>query len=488
MGEADDMELIYSLVGYPNETEWIEFKEGNSDPERIGRDISALANVAAYLGRPRAYKIWGVEDDTHALVGTQFDPYHAKGKGNQDLQIWLRLFLSLHASYEFRCIERNGLRFVVLETDAAVGQPVCFDKAPFIREGSSTVRLQPGSAKEARLWERLQAGDFELKIAERDVELDALPSKLDIDAYFGLLGLRRPTALEDALPFLEEQDLIRKQDNGRYSILNLGALLVAKSLSSFAGLRKRPIRVVSYAGKDVLDKTSDVTFDVGYALALEQANRHLLTLLPQSERIDGAYRRMRAEYPERAVRELLSNMVIHQDLSDTQSSPVVSVFNGRIVFSNPGQSLVPKERMLNAQPKSRNSALAGLLRQMHLCEEQGSGWDIVVASCEAFHMAAPKVESDEGLGTNVTLYSGDSYSRMKKAERREAVYWHACLMYARDDSMGNQSLRERFGLSDSRKDTVAISRLIKECCDEGLIKDEDEDAGDKFRRYIPYWA
>ena len=47
---------------------------------------------------------------------------------------------------------------------------------------------------------------------------------------------------------------------------------------------------------------------------------------------------------------------------------VVSVFNGRIVFSNPGQSLVPKERTLNAQPESRNSALAGLLRQMHLCE------------------------------------------------------------------------------------------------------------------------
>ena len=54
---------------------------------------------------------------------------------------------------------------------------------------------------------------------------------------------------------------------------------------------------------------------------------------------------------------------------------------------------------------------------MHLCEEQGSGWDIVVASCEAFHMAAPKVESDEGLGTNVTLYSGDAYSRMKSAGR-----------------------------------------------------------------------
>lgn len=132
--------------------------------------------------------------------------------------------------------------------------------------------------------------------------------------------------------------------------------------------------------------------------------------------------------------------------------------------------------------------MAGLLRQMHLCEEQGSGWDIVVASCEARHMAAPRVESEEDLGTRVTLYAGDAYSRMKKAERKDAAYWHACLMCARDDAMCNQSLRERFGLDASRKNTVAISRLIKECCDDGIIKDEDEDVGDKYRRYLPFWA
>lgn len=39
MGEADGMELIYSLIGYPDETEWLEFKESNSDPVRTGRDI-----------------------------------------------------------------------------------------------------------------------------------------------------------------------------------------------------------------------------------------------------------------------------------------------------------------------------------------------------------------------------------------------------------------------------------------------------------------
>ena len=51
MGTQETMELIYSLAGFPNETEWIEFKESNSEPTRIARDISALANSAAYLGK-----------------------------------------------------------------------------------------------------------------------------------------------------------------------------------------------------------------------------------------------------------------------------------------------------------------------------------------------------------------------------------------------------------------------------------------------------
>ncbi len=488
MGEASDMELIYSLIGHPNETEWLEFKEGNNDPERIGRDISALANTAAMLGRSHGYKIWGVEDQGHALVGTSFDPYHAKGKGNQDLQIWLRTMLSLHASYEFNVIEHDGKKYVVLIIDAALHQPVCFDRAAYIRTGSSTTRLTPGSALELKLWNRLQSEDFESRPAERDCDLSEIEEKIDIDAYFSLLDMRRPSELKTAVDFLMGQGLVSAQDNGRYAINNLGALLVGKQLTSFSGLRKRPIRVVSYYGTDLLDKASDTTFDCGYAIALSRAEEHISSLLPKQDKLDGAFRKLETPYPKQAIRELLSNMVIHQDLADMHSSPVVSVFQGRIEFSNPGMSLVPKEHMLNAQPKSRNAALAGLLRQMHLCEEQGSGWDIVVASCEREHLAAPKVESDEALGTRVTLYEGDAYSRMKKAERKDAVYWHACLMCAKGDSMGNQSLRERFGLDDSRKNMVSISRLIKECCDEGLIKEEDEDAGDKYRRYIPFWA
>lgn len=50
--------------------------------------------------------------------------------------------------------------------------------------------------------------------------------------------------------------------------------------------------------------------------------------------------------------------------------------------------------------------------------------------------------------------------------------------------MSNQSLRERFGLSDEKKNTVAMSRLTRARLEEALIKEEDEGAGAKYRRYI----
>lgn len=43
--------LIKELISISTETEWLEFKYNNLDPQMIGSDISALANSAAYRGK-----------------------------------------------------------------------------------------------------------------------------------------------------------------------------------------------------------------------------------------------------------------------------------------------------------------------------------------------------------------------------------------------------------------------------------------------------
>ena len=66
--------LVRELCKLPRETEWVEFKLNNADPQKIGEYLSALANAAALNGKAFAYLMWGVEDETHRIVGTSFSP------------------------------------------------------------------------------------------------------------------------------------------------------------------------------------------------------------------------------------------------------------------------------------------------------------------------------------------------------------------------------------------------------------------------------
>ncbi len=61
-------DLVRELRALPTETEWVEFKVNNTNPEVIGKNISALSNGAALHGRPFGYLIWGVEDSTHDII------------------------------------------------------------------------------------------------------------------------------------------------------------------------------------------------------------------------------------------------------------------------------------------------------------------------------------------------------------------------------------------------------------------------------------
>lgn len=85
--------LVIELCKLPNETGWVEFKHNNCDPKMIGEDISALANSAVIADRSHAYMIWGINDSTHEIIGTNVRLKQEK-KGNQEIENWLRYMLS----------------------------------------------------------------------------------------------------------------------------------------------------------------------------------------------------------------------------------------------------------------------------------------------------------------------------------------------------------------------------------------------------------
>ena len=66
----------------------------------------------------------------------------------------------------------------------------------------------------------------------------------------------------------------------------------------------------------------------------------------------------------------MANALIHQDLSITGTSPLIEIFLDRIEITNPGILLIPKDRLIDFPPKSRNEDLASMMRRMHFCEEK----------------------------------------------------------------------------------------------------------------------
>jgi len=73
---------------------------------------------------------------------------------------------------------------------------------------------------------------------------------LDYPAYFSLQEKSIPEGFDNILHYLLEDDLVKKQDNGRFSITNLGAILFAKRLLDFPGIARKAVRIVQYNGKN----------------------------------------------------------------------------------------------------------------------------------------------------------------------------------------------------------------------------------------------
>ena len=476
--------LVLELIKYPTELPWLEFKHNNYKPQTIGQDISALANGAALEDRHAAYFLWGIDDTTHEIVGTEYNLQNLK-KGDQELENWLRSLLSQNADFEFQPVLINGNRVGVMTIQPAVMQPVAFEKAAYIRVGSYTKKLQDHPALQARLWNKLQNHHFEDQPAQENLSLPEAIKLLDYGIYFDLTGINQPSDQAGIAHYLAEDGILIRQDNGMFTITNLGAILLAKKLSDFPRVARKAIRVVQYEGTNRMNMLRENVGDKGYAVGFEGLMTFIEALIPSKETITSALREKNTAYPLLAIREAVANALIHQDFSISGTGPTVELFDNRIEIINPGTPLVDIQRIIDNPPKSRNEKLASLMRRFRMCEELGTGWDKIVISCEGNQLPAPRIELYEE-NTKVTLYSFRQFSDLSQDEKLLACYLHACVLYVQGEYMTNSSLRERFGLPQTSSGSV--SRLIKEALDRQLVKPFDPETSNKYMKYVPIWA
>lgn len=339
--------------------------------------------------------------------------------------------------------------------------------------------------RQRALWDQLRSNAWETGVAQPFADEDAVLARLDMESYFELLGLPPPGSAKRILSALEQDGLITPDVGGKWNVHNLGAILFAKDLRDFQpGLARKAVRFVVYDGDG---RTATVThredFVRGYASGFEALNAHVNTLLPAREEGDAPIRDARALVPPVAIREVTANALIHQDMTVGGAGPTIELFRNRLEITNPGAPLVAPERFIDFPPRSRNEALASLMRRFGLCEELGTGVDKVIAAAEQERLPPPEFQG-EANATRTILFGPRRFAEMTTEERQRACYQHTVLRYLDGNRMRNATLRERFGVAEHN--SAQISGVIRHALNARLIRPADR--ARPRSGYVPFWA
>jgi len=141
------------------------FKLNYSDSQSIGEYIAALSNSACLHKKKKAYLVFGIEDETHNILGTTFKPKKRK-IGNEELENWLIRQLEPRIDFVIHEFQFNGKPIVLFEIDAVNNTPVKFMGIAYIRVGSYKKRLSAHPEKERKIWKSQPDYDWSAQICE----------------------------------------------------------------------------------------------------------------------------------------------------------------------------------------------------------------------------------------------------------------------------------------------------------------------------------
>jgi len=371
MSIDDRIALIDRLRALPTETEWFEFKRNYCEPQVLGEYLSALANAASLASEARGYLVFGIDNDTHAVVGTRIDPYAMKGKGNQDLLPWLGAGLRPNTGIDVHVVEHPDGRIVLVEVGPAREQPVAFFGTAWVRVGSSKTELTKHPEKARALWTR--GTDWSAETCDRASLADLDPqavAKAREQFVVKHPGQASDVATWDDLTFLNKAKVLKQG-----ALTNAALLLLGRAESTT--LLAPAVAKISWILKDADNGELDYEH-VGppFLLASDRLLNRIRNLTVRALPSGTLFPQEITQYDPWVIREALHNSLAHQDYG-RHGRVVVVEFPDHVLVSNVGDFLPGKIETVISQdaPQAiyRNPFLADAMVELNLIDTQGGG-------------------------------------------------------------------------------------------------------------------
>lgn len=348
--------VVQSLIQYNAEEEWFEFKENWFEHHAIGEYISAISNAAALRGKESGYFIWGVNNETHEIVGTTVN--YQKDYNKEPFQHYLARLLTPDLYFSFNEIEVQGKRVVVLDIPAAKTVPTSFDGIRYIRIGSSKEKINKYPEREAQLFNVLTNGLPTIETVESEYQ------NLTFVRLFTYYAGRGITLRQETF----EKNLGLRTKDGKYNMM-------AQLLSDDCHM---PIRISIFRGETKAAPLFSVREfgNTCILLALDKILEYsdVINLIQTDERNRIMERKEVSLFNADAYREAVINAFVHNKWIDG-NAPMITVFSNRIEILSRG-TLAPEqtiEGFFLGESIPVNRKLSDLFLQLHISERSGRG-------------------------------------------------------------------------------------------------------------------
>lgn len=395
------------------ENEVVEFKQAGNDydTDKIGEYFSALSNEANLRSADRAWLVFGINNKTRAVVGSDYrmETERLQSLKNQIAQatepsITLR---------EIHVLNHPKGRVVLFEIPPAPrGIPIAWKGHYFARAGESRTSLGLDKLDEIR--QQTLQQDWTAQIIA-----DATLANLDEEAVH---KARESFAQKYANRFATDEvmnwplttflDRARLTQNGQ--ITRTALLLLGKAESAYF-LLPNPAQIAwKLEGQERAYEHFGPPFFLSTTLLYQRIRNIQLRILPQDELIPVEV----SKYNQKIVLEALHNCIAHQDYA-RNGRVVVTEQPDRLIFENEGGFFEgqPDEYIEGDKTprRYRNPFLTQAMAELNMIDTMGYGIHLIYRGQVQRYFPLPDYDLSQASAVKMTLYGGvvdPAYSRL----------------------------------------------------------------------------
>lgn len=393
--------LVDSLRAYSAEQTWFELKTNCADVMRIGKYLSGLSNAALLANQPFGYLVYGVDDVTHEVEGTNFDPLREKTRGKdkgEELVNYLQRGLRDSAvSYDVYSVKVRGKRVCIFEIEAAKIRPVEFYGEGFCRVGSTLTELKKNVSLEREIYNHLTS-DWSARtipgvgLEAIDKEALAFARKQYTEKYKDASFANQIEKWDD-WTFLEKAKLAIEGRLTFAAIVLIGKEEAEHWISPYVARITWNLMAADGRVRDYVHFKIPLILSVGRVF--DKIRNLNLREMP-----DGTlFPRTLKQYDNWVFREALHNCVAHQDYA-RRASIVVSEYEDKVELCNVGNFAPGSvEAVLKNKGRPRhypNRQLVDAMVELKMIDTAGMGIHTMFEKQRANAMPLPDYEFTNG--------------------------------------------------------------------------------------------